>query len=83
MPDNQSLYERLGGVFAIATVVVSGSVWWRNASQVSALVLKEVFCERRDCRPEHASRWVRSRSLSVSAASPTVDPKPQGQVVPN
>ena len=43
---------------AIATVLVQGPLWWRNASQIAAEVLKGVFCEKRSCRPEHGARFV-------------------------
>jgi cell division protein FtsI/penicillin-binding protein 2 len=41
---------------AIATVVVSAPVWWRSASQVAALVLRDVFCRGGRCRAENAER---------------------------
>jgi hypothetical protein len=44
---------------AVASVLVQGDLWWRNASQIAAEVLQGVFCERRRCRAEYADRFVR------------------------
>jgi cell division protein FtsI/penicillin-binding protein 2 len=41
---------------AIAALVVNGAVWWRNASQVAAEVLKHVFCPKGVCQPDAAER---------------------------
>jgi peptidoglycan glycosyltransferase len=61
--DPKGRYEWFIGVapaekptIAIATVVVNGPVWWRNASQISALVLQRVFCPDSRCDPEAANR---------------------------
>jgi cell division protein FtsI/penicillin-binding protein 2 len=35
---------------ALATVVVQNDLWWRNASQISAMVLKKWFCPEHTCR---------------------------------
>jgi penicillin-binding protein A len=43
---------------AVATVVVQGPLWWRNASQVAASVLQGVFCERGRCDADLASRFI-------------------------
>lgn len=43
---------------AIATVVVQGSLWWRNSSQIAAAVLEGVFCEKGRCDPDRATRLV-------------------------
>lgn len=87
--DPKGRYEWFAGVapaedprVAIAVVVVQSELWWRTASQIAGEVFKEVFCERRDCRAELASRWVRSRSVTVSAAVKS-EPDPPGQSVPN
>ncbi len=42
---------------AIAVVLVQGDLWWRNASQIAAEVLKQVYCEKGRCQPEAAARW--------------------------
>jgi len=34
---------------AIATLLVNGKLWWRNASQISADVLRAIFCDRGAC----------------------------------
>ena len=63
-------YEWFAGVapadeprVAVSVVLVQGSLWWRNASQVAAEVFRELFCQkRRDCKPDSVGRWlVRSR----------------------
>jgi hypothetical protein len=46
---------------AVATVLVQDHLWWRNASQVAAEVLRGVFCEKKRCDPENATRFVRRR----------------------
>jgi peptidoglycan glycosyltransferase len=43
---------------AIAAVVVNGPLWWRNASQVAAEVLKGVFCARGVCEADAAQELV-------------------------
>ncbi len=35
---------------ALATVVVQNDLWWRNASQISAAVMKSWFCPDHTCR---------------------------------
>jgi cell division protein FtsI/penicillin-binding protein 2 len=35
---------------ALATVVVQNDLWWRNASQISAAVMKTWFCPEHTCR---------------------------------
>jgi cell division protein FtsI/penicillin-binding protein 2 len=44
---------------AVATVLVQDHLWWRNASQVAAEVLRGVFCEGKRCDAENATRFVR------------------------
>jgi cell division protein FtsI/penicillin-binding protein 2 len=46
---------------AVAVVLVQGNLWWRNASQIAAEVLRSVFCSEGECRPETAERWTHSR----------------------
>jgi hypothetical protein len=43
---------------AVATVVVQDALWWRNASQISAEVLRSVFCSREGCKADNASRFL-------------------------
>lgn len=50
---------------AIATLVVNGELWWRNASQISADVLRALFCEDRTC-----SEAVAEARLAASPAPP-------------
>jgi cell division protein FtsI/penicillin-binding protein 2 len=39
---------------AIATLVVHGDLWWRNASQLAAEVLKAALCSKGPCRVDGA-----------------------------
>jgi cell division protein FtsI/penicillin-binding protein 2 len=43
---------------AVATVLVQSDLWWRNASQIAADVLKSVFCERGKCGASKAARFI-------------------------
>jgi hypothetical protein len=58
--DPDGRYEWFAGVapadaprIAIATLVVQGELWWRNASQISAEVLRRIYCRRGPCRAEN------------------------------
>jgi peptidoglycan glycosyltransferase len=63
---------------AIAAVVVNGAVWWRNASQVAAEVLKGIFCGRGVCESDAPqdllaaarARDARRSDVLASGASP-------------
>jgi cell division protein FtsI/penicillin-binding protein 2 len=46
---------------AVAVVLVQGDLWWRNASQIAAEVLRSVFCSEGECRPDAVARWTHSR----------------------
>lgn len=46
---------------AVASLLVQGDLYWRNASQVAADVLSRVFCEDGKCSAEAADRWLRAR----------------------
>lgn len=52
---------------AIAAVLVNGKLWWRNASQVAADMLHEIFCAEGGCTPSNAVRIV-SRAAQGDAA---------------
>jgi cell division protein FtsI/penicillin-binding protein 2 len=43
---------------AVAVVLVQSDLWWRNASQIAAEVLQGIFCEKRHCSAERASRFI-------------------------
>jgi len=65
--DPKGRYEWFAGVapaddprIAVAVLVVQSDLWWRNASQVAAEVLKAVFCEKTGCAAELAQRWVKN-----------------------
>jgi cell division protein FtsI/penicillin-binding protein 2 len=55
---------------AVATVLVQDHLWWRNASQVSADVLRAVFCSRRGCSAENAERFTQPGSRVALAREP-------------
>lgn len=44
---------------AVATLLVQGDLWWRNASQIAAEVLEEILCTDgpRSCDAARAARW--------------------------
>jgi len=42
---------------AVAVLLVQGDLWWRNASQIAAEVLRVVFCSDGTCRAEQVERW--------------------------
>lgn len=42
---------------AVAVVQVHGHLWWKKSSEIAADVLREVFCEKRRCEAELASRY--------------------------
>ena len=48
-------------------MLVQDHLWWRNASQVAADVLKIVFCSREGCRPENAARFTKPGATSAVA----------------
>jgi hypothetical protein len=52
---------------AIATVLVQDDLWWRNASQVAADVLRVVFCSRKECRADNANRFSQPSSTAAVA----------------
>jgi len=54
---------------AIATVLVQGHLWWRNASQIAAEVLRGVFCEKRRCSPERGQRFVNAPAAATELAA--------------
>jgi cell division protein FtsI/penicillin-binding protein 2 len=55
---------------AVATLLVQGDLWWRNASQIAAEVLRRAFCTGGTCRPENAERWVRASAKTAALAPP-------------
>jgi len=64
--DPKGRYEWFIGVapadaprIAIATVVVQTPMWWSTASQISARVLQQVFCDRGRCDPTLAHLHLR------------------------
>ena len=74
--DPDGRYEWFVGVapadrpqIAIATVLVQGHLWWRNASQIAAEVLKGVFCEKRSCTPERGERFVHVPEAAAALAA--------------
>lgn len=53
---------------AVATVLVQDDLWWRNASQIAAEVLKTVFCTREGCSAENAERFTQPGSARAAVA---------------
>lgn len=43
---------------AVAVLLLQGDLWWRNASQIGAEVLRVVFCTNGPCREEGVARWI-------------------------
>ena len=52
----------------VAVLLVQGDLWWRNASQIAAEVLRGVFCDAGDCRSEHVGRWIRLPETTLALA---------------
>lgn len=75
--DPDGRYEWFVGVapaddprIVVATVLVQDDLWWRNASQVAADVLKLVFCSREGCRAENAARFTQPGTFAAVAGRP-------------
>jgi cell division protein FtsI/penicillin-binding protein 2 len=71
--DPKGRYEWFMGVapaddpkVAIAVLLVQGDLYWRNASQVAADVLRSMFCVKGSCNADLAARWVKGRTKSLS-----------------
>jgi hypothetical protein len=43
---------------AVAVLLVQGHLWWRNASQIAAEVLRVVFCTDGPCRDQGIGHWI-------------------------
>jgi membrane peptidoglycan carboxypeptidase len=70
--DPTGRYEWFAGVapaheptVAVAVLLVQSELWWRNASQIAAEVLRKVFCSKDGCRPDLAARWVSGPSRTA------------------
>ena len=57
----------------VATLLVQSDLWWRNASQIAAEVLRRTFCTGRTCRPENAERWLRAPATTALLAPSRAD----------
>ena len=62
--DPKGRYEWFIGVapaerprLVVATLLVQRELWWRNASQIAAQVLRRAFCADGRCGAENAERW--------------------------
>jgi cell division protein FtsI/penicillin-binding protein 2 len=53
---------------AVAVLLVQGDLWWRNASQIAAEVLRGVFCDAGECRSDLVARWIRLPQTTTTAA---------------
>jgi cell division protein FtsI/penicillin-binding protein 2 len=56
-------------LIVVATLLVQGDLWWRNASQIAAEVLRGVFCVGGECRAENAARYVQVPKAAAALAS--------------
>jgi len=56
---------------AVAVLQLQSDLWWVRSSELGADVLAEIFCEKRDCRPELASRYVRGPREATVAPGET------------
>ena len=56
----------MGWLWSTKIACMSQVVWWRNASQIAAEVLRSVFCSGAECRPETAERWMHSREAPAA-----------------
>ncbi len=57
---------------AVAVLLVQGDLWWRNASQIAAELLRAVFCDASGCHSGHVARWIR---LPQTTAALAPDPR--------
>ena len=46
---------------AVAVLLLQGHLWWRNAAQIAAEVLRVVFCPAGACKAESVERWTHPR----------------------
>lgn len=56
---------------AVAVLQLQSDLWWVRSSEIGADVLKAIFCEKRDCRPELAFRY---RNGRPAPSDPPVEP---------
>jgi membrane peptidoglycan carboxypeptidase len=74
--DPKGRYEWFVGVapaeeprIAVSVLLVQGHLWWRNASQIAAEVLRQVFCpDRGVCGVDAASRWLAPATAAAGAS---------------
>ena len=52
---------------AVAVLVVYGDLWWMSPAQLSAEVLKVLFCPRGVCREQAVERWLPPSRSSAGA----------------
>jgi hypothetical protein len=62
-------------------VVVNGALWWRNASQIAAEVLRRIFCSDGSCDPKAAESLV-AASRRRDRRLPAVGAPPPGVALP-
>jgi cell division protein FtsI/penicillin-binding protein 2 len=56
---------------AVAVLVVYGDLWWMSPAQLTAEVLKVLFCPRGVCREEALDRWLEpQRTAAVEPEQP-------------
>jgi len=54
---------------AVAVLLVQGELWWRNASQIAAEVLRVVFCTDGPCRDQGVARWIHVPEESTASVA--------------
>ena len=50
---------------AVAVLLLQGHLWWRNAAQIAAEVLRVVFCPAGACKAESVERWTHPRRAAM------------------
>jgi hypothetical protein len=61
---------------SIAVLVVQGPLWWRNASQIGAEILRQAFCSQGRCEAQNAERWLRPSAAAPALLAETPQPGP-------
>ena len=58
---------------AVAVLQLQSDLWWVRSSQLGAEVLRAIFCDGRDCRPDLATRYTRRPGQAqASKRAPTL-----------
>jgi hypothetical protein len=54
---------------AVAVLQLQSDLWWVRSSELGADVLSAIFCEKRDCRAEFASRYTKGPRAAIAVPS--------------